>query len=113
MRAMATGISLPDLIATGTELTAQSIALVMPGTGANEVIVSGGGLHNRWLMQRLRALLNYCDVKSSADFGIDPDAKEAIAFAVLAYEFTRGRTGNLPRVTGAGREVLLGKNSPA
>ena len=110
---LATGISLPDLIATATELTARSIAMVIPGTGANEVIVSGGGLHNRWLMQRLRALLNYCDVKSSADFGIDPDAKEAIAFAVLAYEFTRGRTGNLPRVTGAGREVLLGKNSPA
>jgi anhydro-N-acetylmuramic acid kinase len=110
---LATGISLPDLIATATELTVQSIALAIQAAGADEVIVSGGGLRNRWLMQRLRALLNDCDVKSSADFGIDPDAKEAIAFAVLAYEFTRGRTGNLPRVTGAGREVLLGKNSPA
>ena len=110
---LATGIPLPDLIATATELTAQSIALAIQAADPSEVIVSGGGLHNRWLMQRLRALLNYCDVKSSADFGIDPDAKEAIAFAVLAYEFTRGRTGNLPRVTGARRRVLLGINSPA
>jgi anhydro-N-acetylmuramic acid kinase len=109
---LATGISLPDLIATATELTAQSIALVVQGADADEVIVSGGGWRNRWLMQRLRALLKDYDVKSSADFGIDPDAKEAIAFAVLAYEFTRGRAGNLPRVTGAGRNVVLGKNTP-
>jgi anhydro-N-acetylmuramic acid kinase len=110
---VATGISLPDLIATATELTAQSIALAIGGANADEVIVSGGGVHNRWLMQRLRTLVSAYDIKSSADFGIDPDAKEAIAFAVLAYEFTRGHTGNLPRVTGAGRKVLLGKNSPA
>jgi len=52
-------------------------------------------------------------VKSSADFGVDPDAKEAIAFAILAYEFVRGRTANLPRVTGAKRNVFLGKSTPA
>jgi anhydro-N-acetylmuramic acid kinase len=109
---LATGISLPDLIATATELTAKSIALAIQTTDPAEVIVSGGGLRNGWLMQRLRELLNHCEVKSSADFGIDPDAKEAVAFAVLAYEFTRGRTGNLPRVTGARRGVLLGKNTP-
>jgi len=64
-------------------------------------------------MQRLAELLPDLDIKTSADFGIDPDAKEAIAFAVLAYEFVRGRTGNLPSATGARRGVLLGKSSPA
>jgi anhydro-N-acetylmuramic acid kinase len=111
---LATGIALPDLIATATEFTARSIAFSIARTAdLTEVIVSGGGLRNRWLMQRLRALLNFCEVKSSADFGIDPDAKEAIAFAVLAYEFVRGHPGNLPSATGARRSVILGKSSPA
>jgi anhydro-N-acetylmuramic acid kinase len=77
------------------------------------VITSGGGVHNRKIMRRLGELLPGIDVKTSADFGIDPDAKEAIAFAVLAHEFVRGRTGNLPRATGARRAVPLGKSSPA
>ena len=51
-------------------------------------------------------------VRSSADLGIDPDAKEAIAFAVLASETISGRPGNLPRVTGASRGVVLGKIVP-
>jgi len=111
---LATGIPLPDLIATATEFTARSIALsIIETADPTEVIVSGGGLRNRWLIRRLRALLNFCEVKSSADFGVDPDAKEAIAFAILAYEFVRGREGNLPRVTGAARKVLLGKSTPA
>ena len=111
---LATGIALPDLIATATEFTARSIAFSIVRTAdPTEVIVSGGGLRNRWLMQRLRALLNSCEVKSSDDFGVDPDAKEAIAFAVLAYEFVRGRPGNLPSATGARRSAILGKSSPA
>ena len=46
---------------------------------------------------------------TTADFGFDPDAKEAIAFAVLAYEFVRGRAGNLPRATGARRSCDAGQ----
>jgi anhydro-N-acetylmuramic acid kinase len=109
---LATGIPSPDLIATATEFTVQSIAHAIP-TGTRELIVSGGGVHNRQIMRRLSELLPVIDVMSSADFGIDPDAKEAIAFAVLAYEFVRGRTSNLPRATGARRAVMLGKSSPA
>jgi anhydro-N-acetylmuramic acid kinase len=75
--------------------------------------VSGGGVHNRHIMRRLAELLPGIDVASSADFSIDPDAKEAIAFAVLAYEFVRGRPSNLPSATGARRSVILGKSSPA
>jgi len=48
-------------------------------------------------------------VTTSAEFGVDPDAKEAIAFAVLAYRTWRRQPGNLPSATGARRSVLLGK----
>jgi anhydro-N-acetylmuramic acid kinase len=109
---LATGIPLPGLIATATEFTARSIAQAIP-KGMRELIVSGGGVHNQQIMCRLDELLPGIDVASSADFGVDPDAKEAIAFAVLAYEFVRGRPGNLPSATGARRSVILGKSSPA
>jgi anhydro-N-acetylmuramic acid kinase len=110
---LATGIALPDLIATATEFTARSIASAIRRAKAQDVIVSGGGVHNRQIMRRLGELLPGMDVVPSAEFGIDPDAKEAIAFAVLAYEFVRGRAGNLPRATGARRAVMLGKSTPA
>jgi anhydro-N-acetylmuramic acid kinase len=111
---MTIGIPLPDLIATATELTARTIALAIANRpGISEVIASGGGVHNRFLMRRLRALLPDLKIGTSADHGIDPDAKEAIAFAILAYEFIERRAGNLPSATGARHAVLLGKDSPA
>ena len=110
---IATGVPLPDLIATATEFTAESIALAIRRADPKEVIASGGGVHNRQIMRRLAELLPGASVTTSAEFGIDPDAKEAIAFAVLAYEFAHGRAANLPKATGARRAVLLGKSSPA
>jgi anhydro-N-acetylmuramic acid kinase len=111
---IATGIPLPDLIATATELTARSIAGAISGHKAiREVIASGGGVHNRQIMRRLRELLPGTKLTTTADHGIDPDAKEAIAFAILAYEFIQRRPGNLPSATGARHAVLLGKDSPA
>jgi anhydro-N-acetylmuramic acid kinase len=105
-------VELPDLIATATAFTAQSIALAIPKK-TQEVIAAGGGVHNLQIMRRLAELLPGIDVKTTAEFGVDPDAKEAIAFAVLAYEHARGRAGNLPRATGARRAVVLGKSSPS
>ncbi len=112
---IATGIGVEDLIATATEFTARSIALGIGQTSgkARELIVSGGGVHNKFLMRRLADLLPDLRVCISADFGIDPDAKEAIAFAVLAYEFIGGRAANLPSATGARRKVMLGRATPA
>jgi len=107
-RLLATGYEIDDLIATATELTARTIAGAIP-EGTGELIVSGGGVHNRHLMARLRDLLPAMNVESSAAHGIDPDAKEAIAFAILAHERIRGRAANLPSATGARRAVLLGK----
>jgi anhydro-N-acetylmuramic acid kinase len=112
---IAIGIPIEDLIATATEFSARSIAAAISNYAdrVKEVIASGGGVRNRWLMRRLRELLPGFDLRTSADFGIDPDAKEAIAFAVLAHEFAKGRPGNLPSATGARRTVLLGRDTPA
>ena len=114
---IATGRPIEDLIATATELTAQSIAGAILKYGSkkapvSEVIAAGGGVHNRVIMRRLRELLPGIAVSTSADHGVDPDAKEAIAFAVLAHEFIQGRAANVPSATGARRPVLLGKSSP-
>jgi anhydro-N-acetylmuramic acid kinase len=109
---IATGVPLPDLIATATEFTVLSLAQQILRTVApDEVIVSGGGVHNRWIMRRLAEELQPAALKTSAEFGIDPDAKEAIAFAVLAHQTVRGRAGNLPSATGARHPVVLGKSS--
>jgi anhydro-N-acetylmuramic acid kinase len=110
---IAIGLPLADLIATATEMTAQSIAMaIWARQSVGEVIVSGGGVHNQMLMKRLRELLPDHRVITSAEFGIDPDAKEAIAFAILAHELERRRPSNLPSATGASHAVLLGKISP-
>ncbi|MBK1673386.1 anhydro-N-acetylmuramic acid kinase [Ectothiorhodospira shaposhnikovii] len=105
----------PDMSAVNVqrtllEFTAVSIAQAMethaPGIG--RVIVCGGGAHNGALMSRLRALLEPCIVESSGHHGLNPDWVEAMAFAWLARERMQGRTGNLPAVTGASRNVMLG-----
>ena len=99
-------------VTTATDLTVRTIALAIeryPKT--REVIVSGGGAHNRYLMERLRSVLKP-RVATSAEFGIDVDAKEAILFALLAYETYHRRAGNIPSATGARKSAILGKVSP-
>jgi len=99
-----------DLMATATAFTAGSIALGIRRFAAatQEVIVSGGGLRNRHLMGQLAAFLPGLRIRTSNEFGISSDAKEAIAFAVLAHETYRGRASNLPSATGARRPAILG-----
>lgn len=102
------------LVPTLTELTARTIAegirrFVLPSVPMARLIVSGGGVHNRTLMKRLRELLHELQVETSDRYGIHPDAKEAVAFAVLGYQRMRGRTNNLPSATGARRAVMMGK----
>jgi anhydro-N-acetylmuramic acid kinase len=107
---------LPDLIATAAVLTAATIAagierFVKPRMPVDDLIVSGGGVHNRTLMAYLQAFLPHARIMRTDEFGIDADAKEAIAFAVLAYETYRKRASNLPSATGARHAVILGKMS--
>jgi len=77
------------------------------------LIVSGGGVHNPQIMSHLAAFLPDVALATSTDFGVDADAKEAIAFAVLAYATWRGRPSNLPSATGARGTVVLGNLTPA
>ena len=64
------------------------------------------------LRARLAAALSPTPVRRSDEFGLPADAKEAMAFAVLAHETLAGRPGNLPSATGAGRAAILGKIIP-
>jgi anhydro-N-acetylmuramic acid kinase len=105
---------LDDLLATLTRFVAEAIARsyreVLPAP-PKEVFVSGGGALNPTLMGHLEALLSPIPVTTTATLGVDPEAKEAIAFAVLANETLFGRPGNLPSVTGAAGPRVLGKIS--
>ncbi len=107
-----------DLLATVTMLTAETISRaytnwLMPLRGVRTVIVGGGGVHNSTLMNMLRQLLMPARVISHEEFGIPDDAKEAVAFAILAYETLHGRPSNVPAATGARRQVVLGSVTPA
>lgn len=106
------GNPLDDLLATLTRFSAEAIVQsyrehlpVFP----DEVYVSGGGAHNPTLIRHIAELCAPVPVKTTAAIGLDPDAKEAIAFAVLANETLHGHTGNVPRATGAHGPRVLGK----
>ena len=106
-----------DILATLTEFTAKSIyenyvQFVSPHYNLSEIIFSGGGVHNRTLMKFLKRYLGHIPLVKSDDYGIPSDAKEAIAFAVLANETLANHPGNIPKVTGARRPVILGKIIP-
>ena len=103
-----------DCIATLTELTVQTIAnyiaqFITKQNPIDTLYVSGGGVHNQTIMQRLGELLADTSVESVDNSGISADAKEAIAFAILANEALHGNAGNLPSATGASTRKILGK----
>ncbi|MGO9228810.1 MAG: anhydro-N-acetylmuramic acid kinase, partial [Bryobacteraceae bacterium] len=106
-RLKAMGLPLRDLISTATVLTAATIAMAI-GDRNVDLIVSGGGVHNSQIVAHLAGFLPAATISTSTDHGIDADAKEAIAFAVLAHETWRRKPANLPSATGARRAVILG-----
>jgi anhydro-N-acetylmuramic acid kinase len=110
------GLGDGDLVATATALTARTIAdgyrLAESAATPEECIVSGGGARNPTLMQMLAEQLAPVPVTDLSALGWDPDAKEAVAFAILAHLFQTGRPGNLPSVTGASGPRILGKLTP-
>ena len=107
-------LSLEDGAATLTELTARAAADAIEAHASHgaRVIASGGGARNPALIERLRNHLPESRVESSDEHGLPGDAKEAIAFAILGYETLRERAANVPRVTGASRETVLGSIVP-
>lgn len=105
-----------DLIASLTVFTARTIAgaidrWVAP-LGVDEVVVTGGGARNPLLMRLLREGLAPLPVLDGAAIGVDPDAKEALAFAALAWAHVNGLPGNVPQATGAAGERVLGSFTP-
>ena len=92
------------------ELTAASIAYAISACApeTEEVLTCGGGIHNPVLMQRLQALLPGIAIKSTGDYGINPDAVEALTFAWLARQRLENIPANLPSVTGAKCPAILG-----
>ena len=114
----------PDIVATATVLTARSIGiavrkfvlpLVEPPVRFREFVVSGGGTNNLTLMRMIREELAPLKmrVRTSDDFGLPSQAKEAVAFAMLAYQTWRHLPSNIPSATGAERPAVLGKVSYA
>jgi anhydro-N-acetylmuramic acid kinase len=108
-RFVAPGAAGEDVVATVTELTARTVADQLRAHRVAEVIGAGGGMHNPVLTARIAEL-------SGADLhpvtGIDPDAKEAYAFALLGWLAWHGLPGSLPSVTGADHAALLGTWTP-
>ena len=107
-----------DLIRAATIFTALSVVdalnrFVLPKIKIRQLIVSGGGAKNPLLLVQLSAALNGVEILSSSNFGIPEDAKEAFAFALLAYETFHRRASNLPSATGAHAPAILGKISYA
>jgi len=119
--------ALRDALATATALTAESIAcairdFVLPRFPIAECVVSGGGVYNRFLMEQLRARLatltqnpalrppnRRIQILTSDSLGIPADAKEAVAFALLAYHTFHRQPSNLCSATGARHPAILGK----
>ncbi len=116
VRLKKSGLPLRDLIATATVLTAATIAIAVGQTPwparSTDLIVSGGGVHNPRIMAHLAGFLPGVSISTSTDHGADADAKEAIAFAVLAHRTWRRRPSNVPSATGAAHSVILGSITP-
>ena len=103
-----------DAIATLTELTVQTVAVYISQFVSEQnpidiLYVSGGGVHNQTIMRCLNEVLANTIVEPVDSSGISADAKEAIAFAILANESLHRQTGNLPSATGASVRKILGK----
>jgi anhydro-N-acetylmuramic acid kinase len=107
-----------DLIRSATIFTAISVVdalhrFVLPKYKIEQLIVSGGGARNPLILAQIAAALPQIDMLPSAELGVPTDAKEAFAFALMAYETFHQRPANLPSATGAHGPAILGKISYA
>ena len=116
--AIHSGIKDLDILATVTAFTARTIAdsykqWILPKHQLSEIILSGGGSHNSTLIKFLKQYLEPTIQLHSIDkFGISPNTKEALAFAILANETISGNPNNIPSATGAREAVIMGKIIP-
>jgi anhydro-N-acetylmuramic acid kinase len=114
-RAAKRGASVGDIVATAVHLTAASIAdayrrcIPEPVT---EVVIAGGGSKHPLLVEELTRRLAPWKIRAFDDVYFDAEAKEAVAFALMAHMHLSGRAGNVPRATGARGPRILGKLTP-
>lgn len=106
-----------DFMATVTAAVARTILdacerFVFPKHTLARLIVSGGGAYNKTLLRLLQEGLPSTAVRTSDDYGMRSDAREALAFAILGNEAICGTPSNVPSATGASRPVILGKFTP-
>ena len=109
------GHRLEDLLKTACTFTAATVAMAVGqflDPFPDELVVSGGGVHNATLMALLREHLGGVPVRTTDELGVPADAKEAIAFALLAAATLDGLPSNVPSATGARRPVVLGSITP-
>lgn len=114
------GLRAEDVLATATRFTAASISRGIsqlrercnPGAAIDEIVVSGGGAHNHTLMRFLGQEIPTSRFLPSDALGLPGDAKEAVAFAVLANQTLRGLPSTIPSCTGARRPSVLGSITP-
>jgi anhydro-N-acetylmuramic acid kinase len=107
-----------DMVRAATIFTALSVVdalhrFVLPEHKIHQLIVSGGGARNPLILAQLAAALPRIEIVPSAQLGVPEDAKEAFAFALMAYETFHQRPANLPSATGAQGPAILGKISYA
>ena len=108
-------LSLEDIIATLTALSAHSIMDAIERFAPHsmdEVIIGGGGRHNTTMMNLLRDLIKPAQLLTQEDIGYSSDYKEAMLCAVIGYESWHARTGNHPTITGAASPVIMGQITP-
>ena len=102
-----------NLLATLAYFTAASIAQAItqfvPVEARKELVVSGGGCYNKTVLQWIQELLPYIKITTSASYGIDPQAKEAAAFALFAWLNLTRQINHCARCTGASKNAILGK----
>lgn len=104
--------NLPDLMATLLELTVETVAREVEKFKLAKLYVSGGGSANPVLMARLKDRLEHCELHLMSALGIDPRAKESVAFALIGFLSMNGHAGQVPSCTGARGERILGSLTP-
>jgi anhydro-N-acetylmuramic acid kinase len=103
-----------DIITTASELSVWSILdayekFVKPKIGLNQVLLCGGGVHNKYFLNRLKFLFHPIKVMSTQELGQDPDFLEAISFAILANQTIEGKPVTFRKTTGVKKSGVLGK----
>lgn len=109
------GLSIEDLLATCSMWTAKAVGTARRWIKGpiDEIVVGGGGVRNRSVMENLGAVFAPIPVTTFDALGWESKAFEAVAFALLAYQTMNGEWGNIPAVTGASHPALLGAIVPA